>query len=151
MRAESVWPPLEFRFTEPEDVEKYGDRWYKYSERDLIRMPGRDLIALESDLGMSVVDVMNGVRTSAVVGDLAAAWISIRNTDPALAGEFDDFNPMALTIEWRSWTGQGKEQGTTETGTPEQPASGSHPGDELTMETSVPTDIVTLQTLPTSE
>lgn len=109
---------VEFRFTEPEDVAKYGDRWFRYSEKDLIRKPALELAMLEMDLQMTVVAVMNGMRMSTVLGDTAAAWLGVRAADPKLAGEFSAFNPRTMLIEWREAAddpeaaSEGKDQGS---------------------------------------
>lgn len=147
----SVWRPMEFQFTDPEDVKIYGDRWYPYDEATLVRRPARELIELEADLGIPLVDVMNGLRVSAAMGVLGAAWIGVRGVDEKLAGEFDDFNPLALTITWRPRVAvEGKDDSTTEPVTPPPPADGSPPVASIP-ETSVPTDIVALQTSPIAE
>jgi hypothetical protein len=152
MRASEAMAPLEFRFTDPDDVEKYGDRWYWYSEADLIRRPARELVALEAELGMPIAQVMNGMRMSSVLGDMATTWISVRDTDPALAGKFSDYNPLTMLVEWRAAVDEGKAEGTTETEdppkSPDSPDSGSPTPGPSRPETSGQTDIVTLSTLP---
>lgn len=141
--------PVEFQFTDPQDVQKYGDRWYRYSEADLIRTPARDLIDLEQKLGMPIVDVMNGMRMSSVLGDLAAAWIGVRWHDSELAGSFDDFNPLVLQIVWRA---AGKDQGATEKAAPETdtpaPQDDGSPDALSPNLTSESPDTVVLQTSP---
>jgi hypothetical protein len=102
MKESEALGPLEFRFLDPEDQAQFGDRWYRYSEADLIRMRARDLMALEAEMNTPVLGVMNGVRNSTTLGDLAAAWLGVRAVDPALAGPFAEFNPLSLAIDWRS-------------------------------------------------
>jgi hypothetical protein len=152
MRASEALGPVEFQFTDPDDVARYGDRWYRFSEADLIRRPARELIALEGQLGMPMPDVMNGFRMSSALGDLAAAWIGVRDADPALAGTFGDFNPLTLLITWRTAVDEGKAEGTTETedppNLPDSQAGGSPDPAPSRPETSDPRDIVTLSTLP---
>lgn len=147
----SAWPPMEFQFTDPSDVAVYGDRWYSYSEPDLIRRRGRDLIELEAEIGIPLPDVMNGLRVSAAMGVLGAAWIGVRDFDEKLAGDFDDFNPLTMTITWRpAAVGEGKAESVTEVATPLRPDDGSPPASSV-RETSDPTDIVALSTLPIAE
>lgn len=99
--VEKAYPPMEYRFTEPADVARYGDRWWTWDEASLIRLPARILIRLEAEIGMPLIDVMNGVRVGSVLGDTAAAWVAVNLVDPQLAGEFDEFDPATLTLQWR--------------------------------------------------
>lgn len=101
MREIEALGAIEFRFTDPDDVKVYSDRWYRYEEEKLIRTPAHELIKLEHELEMPIVDVMNGVRLRTVLGDLGAAWLGVRAADPELAGKFADFNPLVMLIEWR--------------------------------------------------
>ena len=154
MQASEVWGPLEFQFTDPEDVELYGDRWYYYSEADLIRMRARDLIILEGAIGMAIVDVMNGARVRATLGNLAAAWIGVRAVDPELAGEFNDFNPLVMQINWRPYQGKAEAEPVTEPtepATPEPAATGSPEPSRYRHEISEPTATVALQTSPVAD
>lgn len=139
MDASQALGPVMFRFTDPEDVKVYGDRWYRFSEEDLIRMRARDLIQLEQDLGMPVVTVMNGARMHSTIGDLAAAWLGVRAHDPALAGEFEKFNPLTLTITWE----HPDDVDEVDEGKAPEPETDSAPPT-----TSAPMDTVTLPTLP---
>jgi hypothetical protein len=153
MDASKAWDPLEFCFTDPDDVARYGDRWFTYSEPDLIRRSARELIELEAELGMPLVDVMNGARMRSVLGNLAAAWLGVRDFDPKLAGPFDEFTPLVMLINWRAKADEGKaEAGTepevTEPATQELPATGSPEPGPSRPETSEPTDLVVLQTSP---
>lgn len=148
MDASKALPPLEFQFTDPADVALYGDRWYRFSEADLIRTPARELVKLETELGMPIVDAMNGMRMSSTLGDLAGAWLGVRDYDPKLAGSFDEFNPMTLAITWRSAeVDPGKEPGQ-EADTPPPPADGSPHTALSQIEISDPADSVALPTLP---
>jgi len=144
MEKHEALPPIEMRFTDPADVEKYGDRWYTYDETSLILRSARELMLIEHGLGMGLFDVMNGVRGRTVLGDTAAAWLAVREVDPELAGEFNSFNPVTMLIVWR---GKGKDQPAAETPevTPPPPDSPS------TSETSETTDTVTLHALPLAE
>jgi hypothetical protein len=151
MRASEVWPALEFRFTEPVDVELYGGGWYRYSEGDLIRKPARELVELEGQLGMPIVDVMNGARMRTLLGNLAAAWIGVRAAEPDLAGDFDDFSPLIMLVDWRPAEGKaeaGTEPEPAEPAMPEPPATGSPDQSPSRPASSAPTDSVALPTSP---
>lgn len=148
MKASEVWPPLEFRFTEPVDVELYGADWYVYSEADLIRKPARELVELEGQVGMPIVDVMNGARMRTVLGNLAAVWIGVRATAPDLAADFDDFSPLIMLVDWRPAEGKAKAGTEPEPATPELPATGSPDQSPSRPESSEPTDLVALPTSP---
>lgn len=139
MRASEVWGPIEFRFTDPTDVARYGDGWWGWSEADLIRRPARELVLLESFIGIPLLEVMNGVRAGTVMGYLAATWISLHSADPELAGEFKDFDPCVLAVSWQAAVvDPGKEEPEPEA--PDLPLYGRA--------TSVPMDIVTLPNSP---
>jgi hypothetical protein len=123
MDASKITRPIEFRFTEPTDVAAYGDGWYRYAEGDLVRKSARELIELEGLLGMPILDVMNGMRMSTILGDTACAWLGVRAVDEKLAGSFDNFNPITLLIEWRPEAAGKAEAGTAEEATPDAPAT----------------------------
>lgn len=153
--VDRAYAPMEFRFTEPEDVRRYGDRWYSWDEASIIRLPARDLIRLESELGMPIIDVCNGVRVGSVLGDTAAAWISLHLADPERAGEFDDFNPSTLTIVWRK-VEPGKAPAATADpseaapDTPARPDTGSQPVSLSNPGTSGTAPTVALPIMPIS-
>jgi hypothetical protein len=150
MEASRAMGPVEFRFTDPEDVEKYGADWYRTGEEDLIRMRARDLIELETDLGMSIIDAMNGMRMRTTIGELVFAWLGVRAKDEELAGDFDDFNPLTLLITWRPAVDEGKAPEAE--ATPQPPADTTPaPEDRSHLEVSEPTDTVVLQTSPIAE
>lgn len=149
--------PLEFRFTEPQDAGKYGDRWYLYDEAYWLRLRARDLMDLESEMDLTMVTVMNGVRARTTLGDTAAAWMSVYRVDPAVAGSFDEFNPVTNLIEWRPAEGKAEAvpeaapADRDETAMPQEqdlplPVAGHQPptisGDP---------DLVVLQTTPAAE
>lgn len=136
--------PLRFRFTEPEDIKNYGPDWYLYDESKWTRLPARELIEIETELGVPLVDVMTGVRASSVFGDLAATWVAMRTElGKSKAGSFEDYSPIVMAIEWAS--------------VPEQDDPGKDEGPEpLGEDDSAPlaisqTDTVSLQTLPAAE
>lgn len=134
--------PIWFRFTDPEDAGKYGDRWWKYDEASILRMRARDQITLETELGMTLVAVMNGFRTSSVLGDAAVAWLAIHQVDPARAGDFDDFNPITMMIQWTSTDPEPGPKGDVPVGTPEQPESTSAmPGGQQSTTSETPATV----------
>lgn len=98
----SYLAPLRFRFTHPDDTAAYGEDWYIYSEPVITSMSARELAAIESEIGMPLVDLMNGVRESTAIGDLGAAWLGIKLD--AERGEkcppFADFNVHTMLMDW---------------------------------------------------
>jgi hypothetical protein len=157
MDARKALAAVEFRFGDPADIERFGDRWFRYSESDLIRLPARSLIHLEGQLGMPIVEVMNGMRLSTVLGDTSAAWLGIHAEDPDLAGPFDEFNPITMLITWRKAQSEGKDEARTEPeeiepDLPESVADGSPvAGHSQTPALPTPTNTVILPTLPIAE
>jgi hypothetical protein len=154
-QARKALNPVEFRFSDPADVEKYGDRWFRYSELEIMRLPARELIELEGMLGMPIPDMMNGMRMSSILGDTAGAWLGVRAVDEKLAGDFDSFNPITMLIEWRPAVDEGKDQAPTESATaPDAPATppvegiGFLEASPSKAETSETPPTVTLSTLP---
>src|SRR3954471_24014509 len=92
---------MDVRFTAPEDVEKYGDGWIgPYDELDLIMLPARKLIEIESELGTPIAVVMRGVRRGSALGELGAAWLALRGAGKVVA--FDDFDPLIKLAQWRT-------------------------------------------------
>lgn len=143
--------PCWFRFTDPDDVGKYGDGWFKYDEGAILRRRADFLIALETDLGMPVVSVMNGFRSSTVLGDTAVAWIGVREVDPSRAGDFDEFTPMTMLIEWSKTEPEPGPKGEEPAVTlvPEESSSPTPSSSEST--NSGPTDTVVLSSMPIAE
>lgn len=138
MEASRAYPDVEFRFTDPDDVEKYGSHWRRYSELELINRPAKVLMDIEEELGLPLVDAMNGMRTRSMLGDTVISWIALRDEDLKLAGPFEDYNPRTMLMVWRPATEE------TEPGKGEGPAS-----DESVPDPSGP--LVTLQTSPIAE
>lgn len=142
-------PPADFRFTDPDDVGKFGDRWFTYDEAAHLRLPAHELIVLEADLGMTMVSAMNGFRMSSALGDTVVTWLGVRAADLALAGEFDAFNPITMAVEWRAHVPEpeGKAEpatlGPVDSGIP---VAGHQP--PTILET---TDTVVLQSMPLAE
>lgn len=100
MREESLMASVKFRFTEPADVQTFGDRWWVYDEAQLVRLPARELVRLEGEIGAPLVEVMEGCRRDSVFGNLAAMWLAIRLDDRDLAGPFAQFNPCVMLAVW---------------------------------------------------
>lgn len=100
--ARSFLAPLRYRFKHPDDVALYGDDWYVYSEPEISGMPGRELAAFEAEMGMPVLDMMNGIRASDSMADLAASWLGIK-LDPARGEKcppFLEFDVHTMLIDW---------------------------------------------------
>jgi hypothetical protein len=149
--------PLEYRFTDPQDVARYGDGWRVYDEAYWLRLRARDLIAIEGRLNMSLLSVMNGMRSSTTLGDTAAAWLGmVAAGQHVLAGEFDEFNPVTNLIEWREYEGKAVAvaEDTQPAPAPAQPDTLPPEDPDLPMvgpwqpTTSVRMDTVVLQNLP---
>jgi len=90
-------PPLRFRFAE-DDRETYGDGWTVYDESAIARLPARELIEIERQIGMSVATMIVRARANMTDANLAAMWLSCR-----LAGSdrpFAGFEPLVLLTEW---------------------------------------------------
>lgn len=93
--------PMRFRLHE-DDHERYGADWYVYDESALVRLPARELIAIEAEIGMSVLGMVDAARRPDAAGftaaTLAAMWVARRlsGVDERIA----DFAPMVLLAEW---------------------------------------------------
>lgn len=122
--ASDALPDLEFRFTHPDDVGKYGDGWISYSERQIMLMPVRQLIQVEDTIDMSIVDMMNGSRNATSAGTLAATWLGLLLEDPAVAGEYASYEVHVHHIDWRAAVPKGPEVSGSETSGQEPSASG---------------------------
>jgi hypothetical protein len=118
---------VECRFTDPQDAGKYGDGWFRYSETEIMAMRARELIQIEAEIGAPLVTVMNGFRAMTTLGETAAAWIAVRQVDPARAGEFDQFDPVTLHIEWRKAEGKAEPADAGSPATAEASGSASSP------------------------
>ncbi len=135
-------PAIRFRFTEEDDVKKYGEDWYVFSEGDVLRRRARLLVEIEGELGLPLVSAFNGFRASTVFGDMCAAWIGVRDKDAELAGPFDDFNPVVMSIQWEEAKPEGKAE-AGQTATPEPVVSISRTEDPSGPQTSetIPLDL----------
>lgn len=132
--SERALDPVWFRFTDEEDRKKYGDRWYVYDESAILNLRARALIDLETDMDLKVLFVMNGFRDSTMIGDTGVIWMALRQADPTLAGDFEDFNPIIMSVEWRS----------TDPGPKDQAEPSESPQDPM----PEPMDTVVLPTMP---
>lgn len=105
-----AWLRLQFTFTHPDDVAKFGDQPFLYDERELAGLPARELADLEEQFNMSIVDVINGIRDNRALADLYATWWALRDfaDRPALV----DYSPHTVMIEWGAAPeeGPGKEK-----------------------------------------
>jgi hypothetical protein len=137
IRALKALDPIWFRFTDPQDIGKYGEQWMAYDESRLMRLPGRTLLGFEESMDMPLVKVMNEFRKDTTIGDLAVAWLSLAMLDPARAGAWDEFNPIVNLIEWTGTDPVGKGEG------PET-------APESSSTISAPTDTVVLPNMPIS-
>ena len=138
MDKQSLLKPVEFRFTTPEDIEKYGADWYRYDELAICSLSARTLIELETEMDTPLASVMDGFRQDSVFGALAASWLALHMTGKRIP--FAEFDPLVMLLEWRiaSVVEPGKE-----------PAGGSDPVDSLPPESPrPPTDTVLLPTMP---
>lgn len=144
-------PPAWFRFTEPDDKGKYGDRWFVYDEGTVMRQPARALVELERDLGMPLVEAFNGFRNSTVIGELAVSWIGVRMVDPARAGDFDEYSPQIYMVEWSATEPEPAPKGEEPEATPQRPESNSTTKQDSSSTTSEITGTVALPVLPTVE
>lgn len=122
--ASDALPDLEFRFTHPDDVGKYGDGWINYSEKKIMLMPVRQLIQVEETIDMSIVDMMNGSRNATSAGTLAATWLGLLLEDPAVAGEYASYEVHVHHIDWRAATPKDPEVSAAETSDPAPSANG---------------------------
>lgn len=151
MDKSGVIAPLQVRFVDPEDIEKYGDDWYTYDELDIITTPAKTLMLLEGEIGAPLAQVMDGVRESSIFGDTAGAWLALRFAGKSV--KFSEFNPAIMLAQWRSKPAEeapGKAEGP-EIQTP-APVKRPRSGNSSTPAPSTdPVDTVTLQIMEPSE
>lgn len=100
MRSVALAKPHRFRFTEPADVKAYGDGWHLYDEAQIVRLPARQLMRLETEVGRPVVDVIDLFRADYTFGRLAGTWIALHLEDPALAGPFAGYEPVVMLLDF---------------------------------------------------
>lgn len=160
----SLLKPLQFRFTDPDDIAQYGDRYWIYDESAIIGSRARTLMALEQEIGAPMADIMAGVRASSAFGDMAGSWVAMK-LDPESADKvpaFEDYNPIVMMIKWSPVPDAELEPGKEEApsgdqpplepgGSPDHPDSApvTLPAASGTGATS-PMDTVSLLTMPVS-
>lgn len=130
---DSLIAPMEFRFTEQRDTEKYGNGWRLYDELAIVTTPARALLPLELEMGISISTIMQGMREDSVLGDTGAAWLALRMAGEAVP--WDTFDPCIMLAEWRQ-ASEGK-----------APAEESAP----TSTDTAPMETVSLPTMPVVE
>lgn len=92
--------PLRIRFTHPDDIEKYGAGWYVYDEHRIADLPGRELAALESELGgHAMPDILNAFREGQAMGDLWAFWLALKMTSPDACPPFNEFDVHTMLAD----------------------------------------------------
>lgn len=99
-----VLKPLRVRLTDPDDVARYGDRWWVYDEAAIMRLGADELIAIEREIYPTKLRAaMDDSRENGILGDLIAVWVAIRMAaDPNWpAPKFADFKPLILLAEWQ--------------------------------------------------
>lgn len=96
-------PPARVRLHE-DDHAQYGGDWYRYDEAAISRLPVRELIAIEAEIGMAVVGMMAQARVIDGPGwtaaTLAQIWVARRLSGVVEA--FADFAPLVLLARWES-------------------------------------------------
>lgn len=102
MRSRSALKPYRFRFTDEADVARFGDGWYVYDESAIVRMPARQQMRIEAALGegLKLVQVMEDFANDGIMGRLGATWIGVHLADPAVAGDFDKYEPLVFLINF---------------------------------------------------
>ena len=99
-------PPMRFRFHE-DDRERYGSDWWVYDEAALVRVPARQLVEIEEQIGMGVRDMLLGVRTNLTLANLASMWVArrlaghlVKRGDQMVAEPFEGFEPLVWLADW---------------------------------------------------
>lgn len=99
LRTLQLLPPMRFRFTDPDDIAAYGDRWWVWDEVAVTRLRGRELIAIEDTLDLAIPVLIRLLHTSeSTLAHMAAMWIAVHRDGHPVA--WADFNPIALAAEW---------------------------------------------------
>lgn len=107
MRTRALLEPYRFRFTDDADIARFGPGWYVYDEAAIVRLPARQLVALEAALGgPKLVNAMTEFAEDGIMGRLAATWIGVHLTDPGLAGEFDKYDAAVILISFEQISDQ---------------------------------------------
>lgn len=94
-------PPVRVRL-HPDDHEQYGGDWYVYDESALIRMPVRDLIAIEAEIGTGILAMMAAARMLDsprwTAATLAQIWIARRMS--GITEPYAEFSPLVPLSTW---------------------------------------------------
>lgn len=93
---------LRFRFTEEQDVAAYGDGWWVWDEKELARLRGRELIALEELIDMPLFEVRRLMRIGSTLGTMAAMWVALHRAGHPGLGTWADFNPAPSLATWEA-------------------------------------------------
>lgn len=93
-------PPTQFRFIDPEDVEAYGDGWHIWDEQALLRLRGREQIALEDAVDIPLRVLIEMLRTESTLAYMAAMWIVLHREGHKV--KWADFNPAVHLAEWEA-------------------------------------------------
>lgn len=92
--------PIRFRFVDPDDVAAYGDRWWTWDEAEVTRLRGRELIALEAAVGMTLVAILRGMHSDDqdTAATMAAMWIAVHRAGHSVTWE--QFDPIVHIADW---------------------------------------------------
>lgn len=99
-----ILKPWRVRLTDPDDIARYGDRWWVYDESAVMRLPVDELAAIEAQIyPIRLKGAMEDYRQDGVMGDLIALWVAMRiAADPAHpAPAFADFKPLIMLADWQ--------------------------------------------------
>lgn len=105
MHQNSRLPALRFRFTDPADAKVYGPadgEWWVYDEAAITAMSFDQLQRVEAQLpaGVTLIEVMQGLREETVLGYHAGSWLAIHLADPDTSGAYPEYAPKDLLIQW---------------------------------------------------
>ena len=90
-------PPMRFRPC-ADDQAQYGGGWTVYDESALTRLPARELVEIEQQIGMSLLAMLRRHRDGYVDGALAATWVARRLS--GVDEPYADYQPLVLLMDW---------------------------------------------------
>lgn len=99
-----ILKPWRVRVTDPDDVARYGDRWWLYDEAAIMRLPVDELRAIEAEIyPVRLKAAMQDNREDGLTGELVAVWVAMRMAaDPEHpAPAFADFKPLIMLADWQ--------------------------------------------------
>jgi hypothetical protein len=99
-----ILKPWRVRLTDPDDVARYGGRWWVYDEAAVMRLPVDELRAIEAQIyPIRLKGAIDDNRESGVMGELIALWVAMRMAaDPEHpAPRFADFKPLIMLADWQ--------------------------------------------------